>query len=97
MLLNGHWAAQGIAATSVGTTFVSQAALDSGLKGKLGSRRRFAAVVGTRDVRRDSLAANTAVAAIGIDPAMGTVQLDGQVLACAPAQSVPMSRRYLLM
>ncbi len=97
VLLNGHWAAQGTAATSVGTTFVSQAALDSGLKGKLGSRRRFAAVAGTRGVRRDCLAANTAVAAIDIDPATGTVQLNGHVLACAPAPSVPMSRKYLLM
>jgi urease subunit alpha len=97
VLLNGHWAAHGTAAASVGTTFVSQAAMDSGLKDKLGSHRRFAAVTGTRGVRRDSLLANTAAAAIDVDPATGTVRLNGQVLACAPAQSVPMSRRYLLM
>jgi len=92
-----HWAAMGAAPASVGVTFVSQAAMGSGLRERLGSRRRFVPVSGTRGVTRASLLANTAVAPVRIDPVDGTVRLDGRVLAARPSESVPMSRRYLLM
>ncbi len=91
-----HWAAMGSAPATVGTTFVSAAALEAGLPARLDSRRRFVAVSGTRGVRRSSLLANTAVAPVEISAAHGTVTLDGRVLACEPATEVPMSRKYLL-
>ena len=92
-----HWGALGAAGTSIGTTFVSQAGLDAGLREQLGSHRRFAAARDIRGVRRDSLLANTAVAPIDIESADGTVTLDGRLLACTPTQVVPMNRRYFLM
>jgi urease subunit alpha len=91
-----HWAALGTAPSTVATTFVSRAALESGLRERLGSRRRFAAVSGTRNVRRSSLVANTAVAPVEIDPRDGTVRLHGRVVACEPVGEVPLSRRHLL-
>jgi hypothetical protein len=94
IVVGPHWAATGSAPATVGTTFVSRAALDSGLRERLGSRRRFVAVSGTRQVRRTSLLANTAVASIQIDPGDGTVRLDGRVLASSPTDEVPMSSRY---
>ena len=96
VLMGPHWGAMGSAPASVGTTFVSRAALESGLRDRLGSHRRFSAVVGTREVRRGSLLANTARAPVRIDPVDGTVQLDGRTIASAPADVVPLSRRYLL-
>jgi urease subunit alpha len=96
VLMGPHWGAIGAAPASIGTTFVSQAALDAGLRERLGSRRRFASVAGTRQVRRASLVANTAISDIDIDPADGSVRLQGRTLACEPAGQVPMSRRYLL-
>ena len=91
-----HWAAMGSAPAAVSTTFVSRAALEAGLRERLGSRRRFVAVCGIREVRRSSLVANTAVAPIEIDPGDGTVRLDGRPLTSPPADEVPMSSRYLL-
>ena len=91
-----HWAAMGMAPAVVGTTFVSRAALESGLRERLGSKRRFVAVAGTRDVRRASLLANTAVAPIQIDPADGSVYLADRPLTSLPVDEVPMSARYLL-
>ena len=96
VVIDQHWGSLGAAATSVGTTFVSKAAIDSDLRSRLGSHRRFAAVSDIRSVRRDSLLANTATAAIDIDPTDGTVRLDGRLVACEPTGSVPLSRRYLL-
>ena len=90
------WGATGDAAASLSTTFVSAAALDDGIAGTLGTKRRVAAVHGTRGLTRGDLVANTAVPPIEVSPDDGTVTLDGRVLACEPVAEVPLSRRYLL-
>jgi urease subunit alpha len=91
-----HWGGLGEAAPALSTTFVSRAALESGIRERLGSRRRFAAVRGTRSARRGSLVHNTSVLPVEVDPADGTVTLDGRVLAVDPVSEVPLNRRYLL-
>jgi urease subunit alpha len=91
-----HWGALGNAAASLGTTFVSRAALDGGFARRSGTRRRVVAVRGTRTVRRDGLHRNTTVPSIAVDPVDGTVTLDGRVLASPPAADLPLNRRYLL-
>ena len=68
-----HWGALGAAPPALSTTFVSKAALEGGIKGRIGSRRRFVAVEQTRSVRRDTLARNHAVPLIEVDPHDGTV------------------------
>jgi urease subunit alpha len=96
VMFGPHWAAMGAAPATVGLTFVSRAALESGLRERLGSERRFVAVSGTRGVRRSSLLANTAVTPIRIDPRDGAVRLGERLLASPPVGEVPMSSRYLL-
>ncbi len=91
-----HWGATGSGPARVATTFVSRRALEASLPYRLGSRRRFAAVSGTRSVTRGSLVANTATVPIEVDPRDGTVRLDDRVLRCEPVRAVPMNRRYLL-
>jgi urease subunit alpha len=91
-----HWGGHGLTPASLSVTFLSQAALDAGLPGRLGSRRRYAAAAGTRTVRRTSLIGGRACPAIDVDQADGTVSLGGRVLAASPAAEVPLSRRYLL-
>ncbi len=91
-----HWGALGRAAAGLSVTFVSEAAMAGGIRESLGSHRRFAAVRGCRDVRRDRLVANRACPAIDVDPGDGTVRLNGRVLASQPVASVPLTRRYLL-
>jgi urease subunit alpha len=91
-----HWGALGEAAPALSTTFVSRAALEAGIAERLGSRRRFVAVRGTREVGRRSLERNRTVVSVEVDPTDGTVTLDGRVLAVEPVGEVPLSRRYLL-
>jgi urease subunit alpha len=91
-----HWGALGEAAPALSTTFVSRAALEAGIAERLGSRRRFVAVRGTREVGRRSLQRNRTVVSVEVDPTDGTVTLDGRVLAVEPVGEVPLSRRYLL-
>ena len=91
-----HWGALGDAAATLSTTFVSRAALEGGIRERLGSRRRFAAVTGTRSATRGSLVRNTGVLPVEVDPGDGTVTLEGRVLGVEPVSEVPLSRRYLL-
>ncbi len=91
-----HWAAQGAAAPAVSATFVSATAAAAGIRRRLESHRRFVAVHDTRTVRRDGLVANTACPPVEVDPADGTVRLQGRALSAEPVSTVPLSRRYLL-
>jgi urease subunit alpha len=91
-----HWGALGDAAATLSTTFVSRAALEGGIRERLGSRRRFAAVTGTRSATRGSLVRNTGVLPVEVDPGDGTVTLEGRVLGVEPVSEVPLNRRYLL-
>jgi urease subunit alpha len=91
-----HWGALGEAASALSTTFVSRAALDAGIKERLGSRRRFTRVEGTRSIRRETLKWNRSVLPIDVDPRDGTVTLEGRVIAVEPVHDVPLGRRYLM-
>jgi urease subunit alpha len=91
-----HWGALGRAAAGLSVTFTSEAALASGIRRSLGSHRRFTAVQGCRQVRRDRLVANRACPPITVDPGDGTVRLDERILAAQPVTEVPLSRKYLL-
>ncbi len=91
-----HWGGHGRAPAGLSVTFVSRAAMEAGIGARLGGERRLIAVAGTRSVRRESLIAGRACPPITIDPADGTVRLDGRQLAAPPVAEVPLSRRYLL-
>jgi urease subunit alpha len=96
VVMSPHWGAQGRAPASLGITFVSQTAMDGGLRERLGSQRTFRPVEGTRTVTRSSMLANNVVLPVEVDPVDGTVTLDGSVIACDPVGELPMSGKYLL-
>jgi urease subunit alpha len=91
-----HWGARGRAPASLSLTFVSRAALEAGIAGRLGGERRLVAVGGTRSIRRATLIAGRSCPPVTVDPDDGTVRLEGRVLAADPVAQVPLSRRYLL-
>ena len=77
-------------------TFVSGAIDASAFATRLGSKRTFLAVSGTRNLTRANLLLNKQTAAVEVDPVDGTVSLDGRVLGVDPVAEVPLSRRYFL-
>jgi urease subunit alpha len=91
-----HWGALGRTPASLSVTFVSRAAMEAGIAGQLGGERRLALVRGTRSIRRADMIAGRACPQVTVDPAHGTVRLEGRGLAAAPVAEVPLSRRYLL-
>jgi urease subunit alpha len=91
-----QFAAHGRARGSTSVTFVSQAALDSGVLADLGLRKRLVAVRGTRTVTKRDLLWNDALPKIEVDPETYTVKADGRELRCAPVSVLPLAQRYFL-
>ncbi len=88
--------ALGQAACSTALTFVSQAAIETGVGRQLGLRKTLSAVRGTRSVRKRDLIHNDYQPRIEVDPQTYEVRADGQLLTCEPAKVLPLAQRYFL-
>jgi urease subunit alpha len=91
------FAAYGKSLTNSSVTFVSQASLDAGLKGKLGVAKNLVAVKNTRGgISKASMIHNSLTPHIEVDPETYEVRADGELLTCEPATVLPMAQRYFL-
>ncbi len=77
-------------------TFVSKAALNSGVLDSLGLQRMLAAVRDTRSIRKRDLIHNNALPKIEVDSQTYEVRADGVLLSCEPAAILPLAQRYFL-
>ncbi|MDS4026828.1 MAG: urease subunit alpha [Candidatus Contendobacter sp.] len=77
-------------------TFVSKAALNSGVLDSLSLRRMLAAVRDTRVIGKRDLIHNDALPRIEVDPQTYEVRADGALLTCEPARILPLAQRYFL-
>ena len=91
------FASIGKALTSSALTFLSRAAVQSGLAGKLGLARPVIAVENTRGgISKKSMVHNNLTPTIEVDPETYEVRADGMLLTCEPATVLPMAQRYFL-
>ncbi|MCS6995370.1 MAG: urease subunit alpha [Casimicrobiaceae bacterium] len=90
------FAAFGGALTSASLTFVSQAALASGIKERLGLAKPVVAVRNTRSARKASMLHNAYAPRLEVDPETYVVRADGVELTSQPASVLPMTQRYFL-
>lgn len=77
-------------------TFMSQAAIGSGLPDVLGLHKAISPVKGIRGVRKGSMVHNGYLPTMEIDPQTYAVRADGVLLTCEPATVLPMAQRYFL-
>ncbi|WP_127494436.1 urease subunit alpha [Paenibacillus glycanilyticus] len=77
-------------------TFVSQAAFDNGIEQKLGLQKRIEPVKGCRSVTKKDMIHNDATPLIEVDPETYRVTVNGELVTCEPAKSLPMAQRYFL-
>ena len=77
-------------------TFVSQAALGSGVAESYGLHKRLAAVKACRTVKKMDMVHNDYLPVMQIDAQTYEVRADGQLLTCEPAVVLPMAQRYFL-
>jgi urease subunit alpha len=91
------FAAFGKNASRSSVTFVSQAAMDLGLRGRLGVDKGMLAVENTRGgIGKRSMIHNSALPHIEVNPETYEVRADGVLLTCEPATVLPMAQRYFL-
>ncbi|RRI04473.1 urease subunit alpha [Mesorhizobium tamadayense] len=89
--------AYGKALTNSSVTFVSKAALDTGLQERLGVDKAMVAVENTRGgIGKHSMVLNDATPHVEVDPETYEVRADGELLTCEPATVLPMAQRYFL-
>jgi urease subunit alpha len=86
----------GKALTASSLMFVSKAAARSDLRNKLGVEKQFVAVTNTRKISKKNMIHNGATPQIDVDPETYEVRADGELLTCAPAETLPMAQRYFL-
>ncbi|MCW2720170.1 MAG: urease subunit alpha [Pseudonocardiales bacterium] len=86
----------GLAPASLGVAFVGQAAIDSGLAGRLKIRRRLSAVQNSRHLTKADLVLNGASPQVRVSPDSLEVEIDGRPVDLPPAEVLPMTNRYFL-
>jgi urease subunit alpha len=90
------FAAFGGARAATALTFVSKAALESGVGERLGLRKRVIAVANTRSIGKKEMIYNSWQPRIEVDAQTYEVRADGELLTCEPAVSLPLTQRYFL-
>ena len=88
--------AHGGALAHTSVTFVSNAALDADIGGKLGLCKRLVPVHGTRAVRKAHMVHNHYQPEMEVDAQTYEVRADGMLLTCEPAAVLPLAQRYFL-
>jgi urease subunit alpha len=77
-------------------TFLSKAAVNADIPGKLGLKKTAVPVNRCRGLTKRDMINNDALPRIEVDPDTYEVRADGQLLTCEAAQILPMAQRYYL-
>ena len=90
------FASLGAAASSCSVAFVSAASIAAGMPAAYGLAKRCVAVRGCRSVGKKDMVWNDATPDVRVDPETYAVTADGALLACAPAEKLPLAQLYSL-
>ena len=88
--------ALGRAVSATRVTFVSQAAMNTGLEEKLGLKSRLVACKNVRSMRKKDMKLNDYCPNITVDPETYEVRVDGVLLTCEPLSELPLAQLYHL-
>ncbi|MFG3499037.1 urease subunit alpha [Streptomyces sp. NPDC047928] len=88
--------AHGKAPAGNSLNFVTEAAIEDALPGRLGLGKRLVAARNTRGVTKADMRENSALPRVHVDPDTFTVTIDGEPVEPAPAAELPMAQRYFL-
>ena len=96
LLMRPQWGAFGKAKEALSMSFVSQAAMDVDIAGKLGLAKTVAPVKGTRSLAKGHMLHNDACPEITVNPSTFEVFVDGELATCEPAETLPLTQRYMM-
>ena len=95
-MLRKMFGAQGKAAAQTTAAFVSKYAFEDDIKGKLGLEKQVLPVSGIRNLTKKDMKLNDAMPELEVDPQTYDVTVDGELITCEPAETLPMAQRYFL-
>lgn len=90
------FASFGAAKYKTSITFVSTSAYNQGIQNKLALKKLVKPISGTRSITKKDMVYNGETPKIDVDPQTYEVKVDGQLITCEPAKTVPMAQRYFL-
>lgn len=96
VLYRDMFGAMGKALGSSCATFVSQAAHDDGIAGRLGLERQVLPVRHCRGIGKKDLKFNDTIADIQVNPETFQVSVDGEPIHSEPVAELPLAQRYFL-
>jgi urease subunit alpha len=88
--------AYGRALNSTNYTFVSKVAYERGIQKELGLQRQIAPVSSCRNLTKADMIHNDFLPNISVDPETYEVRVNGDVITCEPAATLPLAQRYFL-
>jgi urease subunit alpha len=88
--------AAGLALSRTCITFVSKAAVESGVPEKLGLKRIILPVKNNRNISKADMRHNSRTGKIEVDPETYTVKVDGERVTCDPVDKLPLAQKYYL-
>lgn len=88
--------AYGLARSNSCVTFVSKAALDGGIKERLGLKRQVYAVKNCRTIGKKDMKNNDVIADIQVNPETYEVKVDGKPISCEAAKTLPLAQLYYM-
>lgn len=95
LAMRPQWGAFGDAPQHLSVNFVTQAALDAATPRKLGLTKACVPARGTRKLSKSDMLHNAACPNITVNPQTFDVMIDGKVITCEPARTVPLGQRYM--
>ncbi|MHB8455704.1 MAG: urease subunit alpha [Acidiferrobacterales bacterium] len=90
------FSAYGGACRTTSVSFVSQAAIETGVAQRYGLGKRLVAVRGTRTISKKDMVHNSLLPHMEVDPQSYAVRADGVLLTCDPLAELPLAQRYFL-
>lgn len=96
VLMRDMFGGFGLAPGSNSITFMSQAAIDAGVPGRLGLRKQIRPVHGIRTLSKADMVFNDQMPQLEVDPQTYEVRVDGTLIGCEPAQELALATRYFL-
>jgi urease alpha subunit len=90
------FASYGLAAKNCSITFISKVAFEAGVHERLGLRKKVLPVMNCRTIGKRDLIHNDVTPRIEVNPETYEVKVDGELVTCEPAETLPMAQRYFL-
>ena len=95
-MLRKMFGAKGKAIGQTTTAFVSKYAFEDNIKEKLGLEKQVLPVRGIRNLTKKDMKLNDAMPELEVDPQTYDVKVDGELINCEPAETLPLAQRYFL-